>query len=84
MAQPAEPTDMVTDFDWVDSSVVHDIDKKFVTTFSQPQGSRLELQRLWQRGVHHSDTSAVSELWSMDISNTAELYESSVSTTQRM
>lgn len=75
---------MVTDFDWVDSSVVHDIDKTFVTTFSRPQDSRLELQRLGKCGAHHSDTSAVSELWSMDISNTAELYESSVSPTQRM
>ena len=73
---------MMTDIDWVDSTVVGDIDKTFLTTFSRPEDSRLELQRLKRRGVHYADTSAVSDLWYSDISTKAELHESAVSRAQ--
>lgn len=70
---------MMTNFDWVDSSVVEDTDKTFLATFSRPHDSRLELQRLKRQGVHQADTSAVSDLWSTDVSTKVELRESAVS-----
>jgi hypothetical protein len=70
---------MATNFDWVDSSVVEDIDTTFSATFSAAQGSRLELHRLGLPREHHGEASAKSDLWYRDISTREELQDFAVS-----
>jgi hypothetical protein len=77
-----ETTGMMTSFDWVDSSVVADIDidKTFSTTFSAPQNSSLQLKRLTRQAVEdHRDVDPLPYMYSKEVSTKAELEQSAVS-----
>lgn len=73
MSHPMGTNGMMMDFDWVDSSVVAEIDKTFSSTFSRSQDSRLQLKRLRGPTECGGDVASPHCLLSNDISTKEEL-----------
>lgn len=78
----ADTDGMISTIDWVDSSVITEIDfdQTFSKTFSSDRDSRLQLKRLIRAVQSPGETNPPPYVWSQDVATTVELQSQDVST----
>jgi hypothetical protein len=78
----ADTDGMISTIDWVDSSVITeiDVDQTFSKTFSSDSDSRLQLKRLRRAVQSPGETNPPPYVWSQDVTTMVELQSQDVST----